>query len=172
MQLIHIPMERIRQLKKEPKTLARAARALRCKMRVEDGGVEIQGDPLAEFTARSVITAFGRGFDMDSALSLVDPELYFRSVDIGDVSPKSKRAKQIKARIIGERGRAKRYIEEVSGAKISIYGDTVSFIGDIQQISEAETAINTLIDGGSHKLAYIRMEALHRKNKASRSAAF
>ena len=50
-------------------------------------------------------------------------------------------------------------------AHISIYGDTVSMIGDITQISEAETAINTIIDGGTHRTAYLRMEAMHRKNK-------
>ncbi len=48
---------------------------------------------------------------------------------------------------------------------MSVYGDTVSFIGTIDEINEAETAVNTLIDGGTHRLAYTRMEAAHRKNK-------
>ena len=58
-------------------------------------------------------------------------------------------------------------------AHISVYGDTISIIGDITQIAEAETAINTIIDGGTHRLAYIKMEAMHRKNKeAAVSARF
>jgi ribosomal RNA assembly protein len=108
---------------------------------------------------------------MDIACKLADDNYYFSSVDLGQIISSDKRVKQVKARIIGEEGRTKRYIEEVSSAKISVYGDTVSFIGSIEEINEAETAVNTLIEGGTHRLAYTRMEAAHRKNKAEAKKA-
>ncbi len=102
---------------------------------------------------------------MEIACRLNENDYYFSSVDLGQFVSSDKRMKQVKARIIGEEGRTKRYIEDVSGAKMSVYGDTVSFIGTIEEINEAETAVNTLIEGGTHRLAYKRMEAAHRKNK-------
>jgi ribosomal RNA assembly protein len=118
-----------------------------------------------------MLQAFGRGFDIETACKLNDMDYYFASIDLEQLVNSEKRKKQVKARIIGREGRTKKYIEEVSGAKISIYGDTASFLGTIDEINEAETAVNTLIDGGTHRLAYARMEAAHRKNKRQARAA-
>ena len=37
---------------------------------------------------------------------------------------------RIKSRIIGEGGRVRKNIEDLSGAKVSVYGRTVALIGD------------------------------------------
>ncbi|MDE1865527.1 MAG: hypothetical protein KGH94_02720 [Candidatus Micrarchaeota archaeon] len=173
MQQLYITHERLRSLRSDPKIIKQVEKACSCKIALaEDGTIEINSkDAFSEFNARNVIYAFGRGFDIETALKLVNPEFYFRIIDLGEIESKPERVKQLKARIIGIGGKAKRYIEEVSMAHISVYGDTVSMIGNITQISEAETAINTLIDGGTHKTAYIRMEAMHRKNKESAISA-
>jgi ribosomal RNA assembly protein len=175
MQQLYITRERLKSLRADPKTLKQLEKACNCKIAVAaDGTIEIGSkDAFSEFNAKNVVYAFGRGFDMEIALKLVNPEFYFRIIDLGQIESKPERIKQLKARIIGIGGKAKRYIEEVSMAHLSVYGDTVSIIGDITQVSEAETAINTLIDGGTHRTAYIRMEAMHRKNKeAAVSARF
>ncbi len=173
MQQLYITQERLKSLRGDPKALKQVEKACNCKIAVaSDGTIEINSkDAFSEFNAKNVIYAFGRGFDMETALKLVNPEFYFRIIDIGQIESKAERVKQLKARIIGIGGKAKRYIEEVSLAHISVYGDTISMIGDITQISEAETAINTLIDGGTHRMAYIKMEAMHRKNKAAAVSA-
>lgn len=173
MQQIYIPNERMKAIKKDTSIIRSVSKACDCKINIaEDDMIEINGkDSFSEFTARNIIYAYGRGFEPRIALMLTNPDKYFKVIDIDDIISNEKRVKQIKARIIGENGRTKRYIEEVSAAHISVYGDTVSIIGNIEQISEAETAVNTLIEGGTHKLAYIRMEAQHRKNKAASLSA-
>ena len=49
----------------------------------------------------------------------------------------------------------------------------MSFIGTASAINEAQVAVNTLIEGGTHRLAYLRMETAHRRYKEeARAAAF
>lgn len=174
MQSVSIPAERIKKLKKDKGLIKRMERSCNCKMRFgADDMIEIEGDAFAEYSARNVIYAYGRGFDCDTACMLTDNEYYFDSIDLGQLISSDKRIKQVKARVIGENGKTRRYIEGVSSAKLSVYGETVSFIGTIEEIKEAETAVNTLIEGGTHRLAYTRMEAAHRKNKlAAKKAGF
>ena len=166
MQHVYIPNERIKKLKIHKELVEGVEKLSACKITldVNDDVVEIKGEAYGEYIARNVIYAFGRGFEMDVASKLSEDDYYFNSIDLGQVLS-DKRLKQVKARIIGEEGRTKRYIEEVSGSKLSVYGDTVSLIGTIDEINEAETALNTLIEGGTHRLAYKKMEAAHRKNK-------
>ncbi len=173
MQQLYITKERIKSLRSDRKILKQVEKACHCKVAIaDDGTVEISSkDAFEEFNARNIVQAFGRGFDIEVALTLTNPDVYFRAIDLGQVEHRKERIRQLKARIIGIGGKAKHYMESVSGSHISIYGDTVSMIGGISQIAEAETAINTIIDGGTHKTAYIRMEAMHRKNKAAAVSA-
>lgn len=166
MQHVYIPNERIKRLKQHRELIEKVEALCNCRITLDadDDVVEIKGDAFPEYSARNIIYAFGRGFEMEVACKLNENDYYFNSVDMGQILS-DKRLIQVKARIIGEEGRTKRYIEEVSGAKLSVYGDTVSFIGTIEEINEAETAVDTLIEGGTHRLAYKKMEAAHRKNK-------
>ncbi len=169
MEQVYITSERLKRLKKEPESVHALEGMCRCKLRIEEGEpVEISGkDAYGEFVAKNILQAYGRGFEMKTAMLLVNEDYYFSSIDLGVSFGSEKRIHQMKSRIIGEDGRTKNYIESVSGARLSVYGDTVSFIGTHSQINEAETAVNTLVEGGTHKLAYLKMEAAHRKNKAS-----
>jgi ribosomal RNA assembly protein len=166
MEKIYIPRERMDILKKDRNARKLISRICHCDIEIDtEGCVSVIGTPYSEFIAKAVIYAFGRGFDINVARLLVDEGYYFSSIDLKQELGSEKRVKRIKARIIGAGGKTKKYIEGVSSAKISVYGDTVSFIGSDDEINEAETAVNTLITGGTHKVAYLRMEAAHRKNK-------
>lgn len=165
-QQVYIPKERARKLKSERDLVEHAERRTHCKIKIDDDDtIEITGDAYGEFNARSVLQAFGRGFEMETACKLCDDSYYFSSTDLEQIFGSEKRIQQVKARVIGENGKTKRYIENVSMAKISVYGNTVSIIGTIDEMTEAKAAIDTLIEGGAHRLAYTRMEAAHRKNK-------
>jgi len=174
MQSLYITKERLGLIRKDKSIAERIKKQCKCSIEIApDDTVEISGEPFDEFSARNVLQAFGRGFEIDIALKLLNDEYYFVSTDLGQVLGSEKRIQQVKARIIGLSGKTKRYIESVSQAKLSVYGDTVSFIGTASEINEAQTAVNTLIEGGTHRIAYLRMETAHRKNKEqARSPAF
>jgi ribosomal RNA assembly protein len=162
-------------LRKEIEIISLVERLCKCGITIEDDGAIsiLADDGYSEFVAKNILFAYGRGFDMKTAELLEKENYYFTSIDVGQLFDSEKRIRQIMARIIGESGKTKTYIENVSGAKLSIYGDTISFIGSQSQIDEAKTAVSTLVEGGTHKLAYARMEAAHRKNKKERhDAAF
>ncbi len=165
MQELYIPKERLAILKEKKAIVSRLEKTLKCKISVDvHGSIVIEGTPFEEYQARNVLYAFGRGFDMKFAELLLGDDYYFSYLDINDYVNSKNRIRTVKSRLIGSEGRAKRYIEEVSAAKVSVYGDTVSFIGTIEQVKEATTAARTIIEGGSHRLAYRKMEAAHRKN--------
>ncbi len=172
MQQVFITAERLKSLKKGKANIELLERICKCKIKLDpEGGISIEADNgYSEFVAKTILQAYGRGFEMKTAELLDHDDYYFSTIDIGNMYNEN-RTKQIKARIIGEKGKTKTYIERVSGAHLSIYGDTISFIGTASQIEEAKTAIIVLLEGGTHKLAYARMEAAHRKNKTSRHNA-
>ena len=164
MQEVYIPSERARLLASKGGAIKRLEKLCGCKVRIAAGmAIELAGDVYGEYVARNIVHAFGRGFGIETAERLIGDEVYFSSIDFGSAG--KNRVRGIRARLIGENGRAKSYIERVSGAHISVYGDTISFIGKAGEIEEAETAARTIIEGGSHRLAYTRMEAAHRKNR-------
>lgn len=166
MQQVYIPMERADKLKSNKDLLEGIMQLCKCEIRItSDDIVEIKGDAYSEFIAKNIIYAFGRGFDISTASKLINNDYYFTSIDLEQRFGSEKRITQIKARVIGREGKIKKYIETVSSAKLSIYGNTISFIGTIDDVSVAEVAVNTILDGGTHRLAYTRMETAHRKIK-------
>jgi ribosomal RNA assembly protein len=166
MEQLYIPRKRARLIKDKREIIEKVARLCNCRISIgPDDTIEIYGDAFSEFSAKNILYAFGRGFDIEIACKLNDADYYFASIDLEQLLSSEKRIKQLKSRIIGREGRSKKYIEGVSGARLSIYGDTVSFVGTVEEINEAETAVNTLIEGGTHRVAYMRMEAAHRKNR-------
>ncbi len=165
MQQVYITKERTKSLNEDAKAIKRVEELCKCSISIDEDVVVIEGDAYGEFMAKNVIYAYGRGFDMIDAEKLLGEGTYFASIDLRQSFGNSKRIKQIKARVIGEKGRTKKYMEQVTGSKVSVYGDTVSFIGSNEAVAEAEAAVDALIEGRTHKTAYNKMEFMHRKNK-------
>jgi ribosomal RNA assembly protein len=168
MEEIYIPNERSKILKQKPRLLKRLGELCECSLSLEDSNcVRVDGDGYGAYNARNVVQAFGRGFGMRIAELLLKDGYYFSSISLRDITSNKNRIKNMKARLIGRDGKAKRYMESVSGALIAVYGDTVSFIGSSEAIEEAEAAARSIMKGSSHRLAYNRMEASHRKHKGA-----
>ena len=160
-QLILIPSKRAKLLGKE--LLDSISERLKCKIVVQDENqVVIEGDPYEEYTAKNVIAAFGRGFDINQAYVLLSEDYFFTPINLKELFKTKDQIMRVKARIIGREGRAKEYIESVSGAKLCIYDNTISLIGTIEQTKVANIAIQILIEGGTHKKAYRIMEKARR----------
>ncbi len=168
MEEIYIPKIRIRALRKNSGRLKELKLKTGCEILFDKEGnyVRLDGkEVLSEYLAKKVISAFGRGFGVKEACKLMDDRFYLKIINFKEFARNKDRRERIMARLIGTDGRAKLHMEEVSSANISIYGDTISIIGDIDAVQEAEVAIKTVIEGGSHRSAYIRMNATHRIHK-------
>lgn len=166
---IYIPSPREKLLREDPKLLAGLEKACGCRIKLsKEKLLEISGSAFDEYNAKNVLTAFGCGFDDKTALLLLDDSYYFDSIDLEGLFDNKKRVLEIKARLIGVGGKTKRYIESVSSARISIYGNSISIIGKMSQVGEADTAIKSIINGTGHHRAYTRMEAMHRRHRLER----
>ena len=122
-------------------------------LRIEDD-VEVQGEAIDVMVSKQIIKAIGRGFSPETAFELLDENKMLHIIDICE----RKSLKRIKARLIGTGGKARRNIEMLSQTSISIYGKTVSIIGEYENLDKAINAINKIIDGAPHRNAYRLLE--------------
>jgi len=113
-------------------------------------------DPSLLFRAKDVVRAIGRGFSPERAFKLLeDEDKVFEMIDLRDIFGRSQsNIKRVKGRIIGKDGKTRRIIEELTGALLSVYGDTVSIIGNIEQVETAREAVKMLIKGSQHRTVY------------------
>jgi ribosomal RNA assembly protein len=162
---ILIPTKRA-ELLKDKKLFAEIRKRLGCRIEVREGNeLVIDGDALSEYNARIVIQAFARGFEFETACKLLGDERFFESIDMKQLFKNEEQIKRVKARVIGSDGKTKTYVQNVSGADLAIYGDTVSMIGTVDEIKIARAAIDVLLEGGTHKKAYAIMEKAKRRLK-------
>jgi ribosomal RNA assembly protein len=139
----------------------------------EEGNVTIEttegtDDPLAVWRAKDIAIAIGRGFSPKKSFRLLDEDEAMEVIDLTDFVGRSENAlKRVRGRIIGENGKARRTIEELTGANLSVYGRTVSIIGEFDQLAVAKEAIMMFIHGAQHGTVY---RFLHRKGKELKKA--
>src|SRR5918912_2348679 len=119
------------------------------------------------FRAVEVITAISKGFSPRRAYRLIQGEEdTFQLIDLRDYAGKSSNSmERIKGRIIGEEGKSRKTIEDLSGAYVSVYGHTVGLIGTFEEIKLASDAVTMLSEGRSHKTVYNVLQEARRKAK-------
>ena len=125
-----------------------------------EGTVELETtpqteDPLAIYRAKAVCEAIGLGFSPPRAFRLFNQEELLKILDLKAMLGKREDTlARIKGRVIGEKGKARSMIEELTGARVSIYNHKVAIIGTLTQLRIAEEAVNMLIEGAFHKTVY------------------
>lgn len=172
-QLIKIPTERIGVLigkSGETKEFLERRTGVKISIDSEEGDVEVDythaKDPSVVLSVVNVIQAIGRGFSPSKALKLLEDEYFFEIFDIRDyVGKKQEHVMRMRARVIGSQGKTRAIIEELTGAFVSVYGNTVSIIGDAVQIDVAHRALDMLLSGSEHAAVYHFLEGKRAKLK-------
>ena len=112
-------------------------------------------DPTTILRARDVVLAIGRGFSPERALKLMDDDIVLDVIDLRETLGKNEREiARLKGRVIGREGKIRRLIEEMTNAKISVYGHTISMLGDYETVTAAREAIELLLKGKQHSTVY------------------
>jgi ribosomal RNA assembly protein len=118
---------------------------------VEGNTVYISGKSAFEvLSAKNAINAFNRGFDSAISSLLLDDDYDLIVVSLREYTNSEKRAMQLKGRIIGTRGLIKQRLMRETSCYINVYGKTISIIGQIQNISIAQAAIEMILNGAKH----------------------
>ena len=128
-------------------------------------------DPLGVLKARDMVLAIGRGFSPERARRLLREDTYLGIVDIKRITGRRKTALwRVRSRLIGEGGKARSRIEELSGCSMSVYGSTVALIGQEGQLEHATRAVEMLLRGSEHAVVFHLLARL-RDDAALKSAS-
>ncbi|MEK6967269.1 MAG: KH domain-containing protein [Nanoarchaeota archaeon] len=159
---IKIPKERVAILigkKGEIKKKIEAETGISLEVDSKEGDVFVRGeDALNLYSAREVIRAIGRGFNPDIALQLLKGDYVLEIISLGDIAKKKETLQRLKGRVIGAGGKTRRLIEDLSEVNMSVYGKTISILGEIENIYIAKTAIQNLLKGSPHSSVYQWLE--------------
>jgi ribosomal RNA assembly protein len=130
----------------------------------ETGAVEVDtvGDPVQGLKGPDVVRAIGRGFAPEEALTLLDSELsMLELIDLDAATRNGKDLTRQKGRLIGEDGRTRQLMEELTGASVVIYGSTLGAIGEPEEVEAVRGAAEMLLDGAPHGAVYSFLERKH-----------
>jgi len=160
-EFISIPEERADILKTNAKFVRKLEELANVKITfVEGTDIQIESDDSIQMMhAKDVIKAFGRGFEFENALCLLDDEYGLCVIDVKEFSGRSTdRLNELKGRIIGREGKTKNIIEKATETKLSIYGKTISIMGKWSSVQFAKDAICLLLEGRRHGTVYRFLE--------------
>ncbi|MFT4309174.1 MAG: KH domain-containing protein [Candidatus Woesearchaeota archaeon] len=136
----------------------------------EEGDIQITGeDALKLFVAREVIKAIGRGFNPDIALDLQKQDFALEIIELKDYANTRKALLRKRGRVIGEKGRARSTIENLTDTKISVYGKTIGIIGRVEDANAARRAVEALLEEATHAGVYKTLEK-HRAEQRKKEA--
>jgi len=172
-QTVRIPVDRVGVLvgkKGSVKSRIEKTTGVRLEIDSEEGDVQIDlsgaKDPGTALAVANVVTAIGRGFSPQKAMLLLNDEYFLEVFDIRDyVGKRRESVIRMRSRIIGSGGKTREIIEELTGAFVSISGNTVSLIGDILQLDVAKRAVDMLLSGSEHAAVYHFLEGSRAKLK-------
>ncbi len=119
-----------------------------------------------EWIAEQVIRAVVYGFEPKHAFKLFSDEYFIETIDLETAfRRKEKNIERAKARIIGEGGKARKKLEELSETHIMVSNatDNVSIIGKFEDLQKAKEAILRLVEGAGHEGVYRFLESKNNK---------
>ena len=175
--LIRIPIDRIGALiGKSGNTKKLIERKCSVNLDIDSEGGEVMittktlTDNIEPFKAVEIVSAIGRGFSPENAMKLLSGENSLHIIDLREfVGKSSDQIERVKGRIIGEGGKARSNMENLTNASITVYGRTVAIIGEPNQLRLAVDAISSLSNGSMHGPVYTKLESARRREKADKA---
>ena len=127
----------------------------------ENGSVRIEsvGDPVLGLRGPDIVRAIGRGFAPEDAFRLLENDMMmFDLVDVDEYTRNESETRRQKGRLIGEGGRTRELMEELTGASVVIYGTTLGIIGHPEEVEAVRRSAEMLLDGAPHGRVYSFLE--------------
>jgi ribosomal RNA assembly protein len=122
--------------------------------------------PVNVVKAAEIVKAIAYGFTPDKAMSLLNEDYVLIVVDLKELlGDKENHLRRVKGRIIGEGGRARRTLEELTGTYIVVGEYHVAIIGEYERAMAAKEAVEMLAQGRMHSTVYRHLETLMRDIK-------
>jgi len=173
MQHVTIPQDRIGALIGEGGETMREIESraeVRLDIDSETGSVRVEtvGDPVRGLKGPDIVKAVGRGFSPEAALSLLEGDM--RMLDLIDLKSATRNENDLrrqKGRLIGEDGRTRQLMADLTGAEVVIYGTTLGVIGEPEQVDAVRSAAEMILDGAPHGAVYSFLERKHNEMEST-----
>lgn len=127
------------------------------KIHPQKGYVKLDGSEVNEFVTEKMIRAIDFGFDPEDALLLRNETFVLEFVNIKEHTHRNNLT-DIRSRVIGTGGKAKKTIENLTGAVIAINANQVGIIADSEHIVQTIQGIVSLIQGSKHGNVFAYLE--------------
>ncbi len=125
-------------------------------------------DKFLSMKAGDVVKAIGRGFSPKRAMRLSEEDVMMEIIDLKEYyGKKENRIRIARGRVIGTGGKARKTIEDFTGAYISVFGNTVTIIGKYEELEVARKSIEMLLQGSKHSTVYRFLAEKRREMKYS-----
>jgi ribosomal RNA assembly protein len=148
-------------LVKNMRKIKKAVPAIENKVKVRVGfkkdSVSLKGSELNEFLVEKVVQAVDFGFDVEDALLLINEDFVLEFIEVKEHT-RRKNLKDVRARLIGTGGKARKTIENLTGSEIVINGNTVGVIVDSDHLDAVVQGIESLIQGAKHGNVFAYLE--------------
>ncbi|MCK5321224.1 hypothetical protein KAJ38_01480 [Candidatus Pacearchaeota archaeon] len=137
---------------------------VKIKIGFKKGSVSLKGSELNEYTVEQIIRAVDFGFDVEDALLLKNEDFVLEFINVKEHTHR-KNLKEVRARLIGTEGKARKTIENLTGAVIVINENSVGVIVDSEHLDSVTQAIVLLIQGAKHGnvFAYLEKQNVSRR---------
>ena len=150
-------------LKKIKKSIKRVEEKIKIKVHTRKGNqVVVEGNEVNEFLVENILRAVDFGFDVEDALLLKNDDFSLSFIDIKEHTHR-KNLKEVRSRVVGTQGKAKRTIEELTGAAMVIHNNKVGIIVDSDHLDAACQGIISLIQGSKHGNVFSYLEKQNAK---------
>jgi ribosomal RNA assembly protein len=105
--------------------------------------------------AQNIVRAIAHGFSPERAFRLLEDDQVLEVIDVRQyIGDKPNHIKRVLGRIIGENGKTRRILEEMTGAYISIYETFVAIIASYEVSNVVKKAVEMLTEGRPHSAVY------------------
>jgi len=134
------------------------------KLKLEKNKILLEGKDSDEFIIDQIIRAVDFGFETEDAILLLNPDFVLEFINIKGYT-RRKNLRDVRARIIGVGGKAKRTIETLTGAAIIINNNRIGVIVNAEHLRTTINAIQSLIQGAKHANVFAYLEKQNAKLK-------
>ena len=150
-EIVVLTEDKAKMLKIKKDWVEKIEKLSNCKISLENQEVIIEGeDPIIVLRIKEVFKALNRGFDLNSALFLLDESYYLEIINVKDYGKTKNRRIVLKGRVIGKGGSIKKMIEDKTQTNICVHGDTIAIIGKWENLLLAKKAIEMILEGKMH----------------------
>ncbi len=127
--------------------------------------VILKGKAVDVLKLKNTLNALFEGFVPRESFKLLNEKNQLMVVRLNDYTSSGMSVEKMKGRIIGEGGRTKRLLEELTKVSVSVHGNRVSLIGKPKEIASAKKAIQMLVNGKPHGKVYRYLEQNQQKKE-------